>query len=126
MNEAEVLARAATILGARQEQREAEATQLYRLYAYKRAGEPHCLGKPKKLSRTEALLLVALERNDFTAYAACPNHNRWHGDATCSRHTRDCAIVVMADSRLNLLWALWASVSGQDGATVTLTEAHLR
>lgn len=125
MSDADTLARAATILRGREEARKAEVRRLYRLYARKRACEPHQLGKPRKLSHDEALLLVALEQHGYDAYAECPNHNRWHGDATCKRHTRGSAVVVMAASRLDLLWALWASVSHQDRDAVTLTEAHL-
>jgi len=33
---------------------------------------------------------------------------------------------MMATSRLELLWALWATASDQDGETVSLTEEHLR
>ncbi len=125
MSDADTLERAATILRGREEARQAEVRRLYQLYARKRACEPHQLGKPRKLSHDEALLLVALERRDYDVEAECPNHNRWHGDATCRRHTRGSAIVVMAASRLDLLWALWASVSRQDQDAVTLIEAHL-
>ena len=47
------------------------------------------------------------------------------GDATRKRHIRSSAVVAMAVSRLDLLWALWASVSRQNRDAVTLTEAHL-
>ena len=125
MSDADILERAATILRGREEARQAEVRRLYRVYAHKRTCKPHHLGEPKKLSHDEALLLVALERRDYDIEAGCPNHNRWHGDATCKRHIRDSAVVVMAASRLDLLWALWASVSYQDRDTVTLTEAQL-
>ena len=125
MSDADTLERAATILRGHEEARQAEVRRLYRLYARKRACEPHQLGKPRKLSHDEALLLVALEQHGYDVEAECPNHNRWHGDATCKRHTRGSAIVVMAASRLDLLWALWASISHQDQAAATLTEAHL-
>ena len=125
MSDADTLERAATILRGREEARKAEVRWLYQLYARKRACEPHQLGKPRKLSHDEVLLLVALEQHGYDAYAECPNHNRWHGDATCKRHTRGSAVVVMAASRLDLLWVLWVSVSHQDQDAVTLTEAHL-
>lgn len=126
MSDDEVLARAAAILTERKEAQQAEGRRLYRQYARKRAGEPHQLGKPKKLLPKEALLLVALERNRYNVEAECPNGNRWHGDATCTHHVRGSAIATMAASRLELLWALWTSVSSQDGDTVQLTEEHLR
>jgi hypothetical protein len=122
----DILARAAVILAERQEARLAELRRLYAKYARKRASEPHDLGKPKTLLPAEALLLFVLERNHYRVEAECPNGNRWHGDATCTHHARGSAIAIMAASRLELLWALWATVSDQDGGTVSLTEAHLR
>jgi hypothetical protein len=126
LTDPEILARAAVILAEREKARSAELRRLYYKYARKRAGEPHQLGKPKKLLPDEALLLVALERSRYGVEAGCPNGNRWHGDATCTHHVRGSAIAMMAASRLELLWALWATVSDQDGDTVSLTEAHLR
>ena len=126
MTDAEILARAAVILAEHEEARSAEAKRLYTKYARKRAGEPHDLGKLKKLLQGEALLLFALERNLYKVEAECPNGNRWHGDATCIHQARGSAIAMMAASRLELLWALWATVSDQDGNTVILTEEHLR
>ncbi len=125
MNDREVLARAGAVVSARKEAREAEVKRLYAQYARKRAGEPHNLGKPKRLLAEEALLLVALERHRYQIEAECPNHNRWHGDASCLHHRRESVIITMAASRLELLWSLWASVSEQRKETVTLTEQHL-
>ena len=51
----------------------------------------------------------------YRVEAECPNGNRWHGDAICTHHARGSAITLMAASRLELLWALWATVSDQDG-----------
>lgn len=126
MSDDHILEQAALILTEREEARQAEVRRLYRLYACERAGKPHQFGKPKKLLPDEALLLVALEQHHYTAYAECPNRNRWHGDAACECHTRDSVIVMMAASRLDLLWALWASVSDEEKETVILTEAHLQ
>ena len=125
MSDDEILARAAAILAEREEARSAELRRLYTKYARKRASQVHHLGKPKKLLSDEALLLVALERNRYEVEAECPNGNRWHGDATCTHQARGSAIATMVASRLELLWALWATVSDQDGDTVSLTEAHL-
>ncbi len=125
MNDADVLARAGAILSARKEAQEAEVKRLYAQYARKRAGEPHQLGKPKTLTPGEAVLLVALEGRGYEVEADCPNKNRWHGDASCLDHRREGVIITMAVSRLELLWGLWAAVTGQDARHVVLNEQHL-
>jgi len=139
MDDDEILMRAAEILTQRkrasEEIRAAEVKRLFKRYAQHRAQEDHHLGKPKKLLPLEALLLVALERNK---YVVCieKGESRWHGDAECKFHLRGTAMALSADSRLDLLWALWASVSDQvidDGhgsvtiiPTVLLEEEHFR
>ena len=125
MNDANVLARAGAILSARKEAQEAEVKRLYAQYARKRAGEPYQLGKPK-LTPGEAVVLVALEARGYEVEADCPNKNRWHGDASCVDHLRETVIITMAASRRELLWELWAAVTGQDIRRVVLNEKHLR
>lgn len=97
---------------------------LFRRYAAKRAKEPHTLGAPRALSKVEALLLVALERNGYRVEVE-KGQSRWHGDALCRMNVQDGATVHSAQSREDALWALWASVSGQDGGAVSLAEEHL-
>jgi hypothetical protein len=126
VNNAEILAQAQHILARREEEQAAELRRLYKKYATQRRSHPHDLGKPKNLTPEEALLLVALERSKFVVSGDCPNNNRWHGDASCQYHARDTAIVMMAASRLELLWGLWRTVSDQNGDTLTLTEEHLQ
>jgi len=115
-----------------EDQAQAEADQLFRQYARHRHKAPHDLG-PQRLSRWEALLLTTLERNKFTV-TADKGQTRWNGDVTCTSHLRAGAIVMLSESREDLLWALWAAVSHQTPvpgvsgrqAGITLTEAHLR
>lgn len=125
LNDQEVLERAVTILAARQEQRDEEKKRLFRKYARHRGKEPHDLGKPKTLLPEETLLLFALERNKYVVHAY-QGETRWHGEATCRHHARGTVLSMGSSTRLELLWALWASVSDQTGDTVTLEEHHLR
>ena len=129
LNDDEILERAAHITNARHAARlvedQAEVKRLYKLYG-KAIKLEHELGKPKKLSMVEALLVAALERTRYVVSAECPNSNRWHGDAACIYGVQDTVIVMMQDSRLELLWEIWRSVSDQPAGHVTLTEAHLQ
>ena len=110
----------------RQEAIAATRARLYKCYARSRSAQPHCLGKPTKLSQEEALVLTAIERNKFEVEAQQNSDtDRWAGDAECKHHARAGALCMGARSRIELLWGLWGSVSTQ-GDDVTLTEDHLQ
>lgn len=139
MNDDEILSRATAILSTRraehQQAREAETKRLYDSYGQRRQQEPHDLGSPRKLLPEEALLLVALERTKYIIHTE-KDRSRWHGNARCRFNLRGTALSLQTDSRLELLWELWAAVSDQvsfhrgeglqTNAVVTLTEAHLQ
>lgn len=130
LSDDQILARAAQItrarLEARQQQDQVKLKRLYKAYGRKPTRLEHRLGRPKKLSMVEAVLVAALDRTRYLVTAECPNNNRWHGDAECAYHTRDRVIVMMMPSRLELLWELWGSVSDQPKEHVTPTEARLQ
>jgi len=131
MSDDEILAAAQEITAIRHQETIAamatETARLYKLYASKRDQEPHNLGKPKALTREEALLLVALERNRYDVNVESPNGGIWSGSAFCRYGVRSGTFVMRAQSRRDVLLGLWASVSEQDGkGGVLLTEEHLR
>lgn len=126
LSDNEILERAASILKDRQTEATEELRRLHKTYGRAPLTLEHQLGKPKKLSMVEALLVAALDRTRYRVSAECPNNNRWHGDAECKYHARSSVIVMMMPSRLELLWALWQGVSDQTEKDVTLTEDHLR
>ena len=139
MNDDEILSKAAAILNTRraehQQAKETETKRLFDSYGGRRLQQPHDLGSPRKLLPEEALLLVALERNKYVVKTE-KGQSRWHGDAECRFHLRGTALSLQAETRLDLLWELWATVSDQVSphekggllmnAEVTLTEAHLQ
>lgn len=133
MTEDEILGAASEITSRRIQdainRNSAETTRLFKLYASKRNDNPHNVGKPKKLTEIEALLLVALERNKYEVEAEQPNKTKWSGTAFCRFNARGATLSMRAESRQDLLLGLWACVSDQGGGTgagAKLTEAHLQ
>lgn len=126
LSDEEILERAANILKSKEQQQLEEVQRLYRKYGRTEQTQNHNLGKPKKLSMVEALLVAALCCTRYVVSAECPNGNRWHGDAECSYGVRSMVIATMQHSRLELLWERWRSVSDQPLERVVLTEDHLQ
>lgn len=109
LSDDEILAAAATVAARRAATTRAHLDRLFRTYARGRAQAPHALGRPALLP-DEALLLTALERNRYDVEAE-PAGGRWNGEASCRHHVRDTVMLLRADTRLDLLWGLWAAVS---------------
>ncbi|CAM3199316.1 hypothetical protein DESA109040_02440 [Deinococcus saxicola] len=128
-----VLARAAQITALRTQQTtedaQTEQRRLLRQYAQWFHAqwfhpERHHLNSGT-LCPEEHLLVMALERNKFTATVE-RGRATWSGDAECTHHLWAGATVLFAGSRVEVLTGLWGVVSGQRGWQVHVDEHHLR
>jgi hypothetical protein len=86
------------------------------------------------LTDEEAIVLHALETKGYAIETESPNGTSWHGDAECEKGSRATLSILFCESRLAVLWSLWAGATGQTTrnefgdmvSAVTLREADVQ